>query len=33
MQPGVVNAYVELLRLYRPHLLDSYSLESPFRNI
>lgn len=31
MQPSLVNSYVELLRLYRPHLLDSYSLESDLR--
>lgn len=31
MQPSVVNSYVELLRLYRPHLLDAYSLESDLR--
>ena len=31
MQSSVVDSYVELLRLYRPLLLDSYSLESPLR--
>ncbi len=31
MQPSVVNAYIELLRIYRPHLLDSYTLESDLR--
>lgn len=31
MQPSVVAAYVDLLRLYQPHLLDSYDLESDLR--
>lgn len=31
MQPSVIKAYVELLRLYRPHLMDSYPLESDLR--
>ena len=31
MQPAVVNSYVELLRLYQPHLFNSNSLESSLR--
>lgn len=31
MQPSVVNSYVELLKLYQPHLFNSAALESNLR--